>query len=138
MGAYSSDEQTPVQEPKQDFGDFWPEWIQILVFSSSRIIFGSLFRTFTILISVGAVNTSNSILKQDFFGSFAVRLRGRSGSGSKNFGAGSDPDLKNLGSAHHWQGVGLTATFFLDIAKLSFSTYDQIFVRILRKTCFTA
>ena len=48
----------------------------------------------------GSVNTSNSISKQDFFGSFAVRLR--SGFGSKNFGAGADPDLKILGSAHHW------------------------------------
>ena len=77
-----SDEQTPVQEPEQeqDFGDFWPEqeWIRILFFSSSRIIFGSLFRTFTILISAGTVNTSKSISKQDFFGFFAVRYRSRS------------------------------------------------------------
>ena len=44
---------------------------------------------------------SNAIPKQDFFGSFAVRLRSRSGSGSKSFGAGLDPDLKILRSAHH-------------------------------------
>ena len=41
-GPSISDEQTPVQEPEQeqDFGDFWPEpeWIRILIFSSSRII----------------------------------------------------------------------------------------------------
>ena len=87
----SSDEQTPVQEQEQDFGDFWPEWTRILVFSSSRIIFGSLVSTFTILICVGAGNTSISIPKQDFFGSFTERLRSRSG--SKNFGAGADPKI---------------------------------------------
>ena len=101
----SSDEQTPVQEPEQekDFRDFWPdpEWTRILVFSSSRIVFGSLFRTSTILIRAGAGNTSISIPKQDFFGSFVVRLRSRSGVGSKNFEAGLDPDLKILGSAYH-------------------------------------
>ena len=89
---------------EQDFVDFWPEpeLIRILVFSCSRIIFGSLFKTFTLLVCMGPANTSNSNSKQDFFGSFALRLRSRSGSGSKNFGAGSDQDLKILGFAHHY------------------------------------
>ena len=102
---YGSDEQTPVQEPEQeqDFSYFWPEpeWIRIQVFSSSRIIFGSLFSSCAIQIYAGAVNASCSIPKQDFFGSFAVKLRSRRGSESNNFGAGLDPDLKILRSAHH-------------------------------------
>ena len=63
-----SDEQTPVQEQEQDSGDFWPEqeWTRILVFLGSRIIFGSLVRTFTILICVGAVNATNSIQNRIF------------------------------------------------------------------------
>ena len=48
----------------------------------------SFFRYFTILICAGAVNTSNSIPKQDFR-SFAVKLWSRNG--SKNFGIRSTP-----------------------------------------------
>ena len=99
-----SDEQTPVQEQELDFGYFWPgpEWIGILVFSSSRIIFGYSFRSFAILIYAGAVNVSYSIPKQVFFGSFAVRLRSGSGSGSNPAPKILDPDLKILKSADHW------------------------------------
>ena len=62
-GRHGSEEQTPVQG--QDFGDFWPEpeWIRILVFSSSRIIFKSLFRTFAILLLCGSQDESKEVLE---------------------------------------------------------------------------
>ena len=72
-------------------------------FSRAAGLFLDLYSGFLkyIMTRAGAVNTSNSIPKQDFFGSFTARFRSRSGSGSKSFGAGSDSDLKILGSAHH-------------------------------------